>query len=115
MARREIAVKLRDRNLLISTAVTMIAIIVSLTVTGFLSGRTETIDIAVTGPGAGEVVAMPARLAAGTAAWWEPIIALALMAAAAYGTVVIAERLNRRSLMQTQGRLTIRQASARED
>lgn len=61
------------------------------------------------------VVAMPGRLAAGTAAWWEPVIALAIMAAAAYGTVLVAEKIYRRSLMQTQGRLTIRQALALED
>ncbi|MCU1641467.1 MAG: putative transporter permease [Nocardia sp.] len=61
------------------------------------------------------IVAMPSRLADGTAAWWEPIIALLLTAAATYGTVSIAEKLYRRSLMQTQGRLTIRQALRVED
>lgn len=61
------------------------------------------------------IVAMPARLAEGTAAWWEPIAALALMAVAAYGIVLVAERIYRRSLMQTQGRLTMRQALALED
>ncbi|WP_327139187.1 ABC transporter permease [Nocardia sp. NBC_01327] len=61
------------------------------------------------------VVAMPSRLADGTASWWEPIIALLLTAAATYGTVSIAEKLYRRSLMQTQGRLTIRQALRVED
>ncbi|WP_433565779.1 hypothetical protein ACQP1O_11395 [Nocardia sp. CA-151230] len=38
------------------------------------------------------------------------MIALAIMACAAHGTVAIAHRIHRRSLMQTQGRLTIRQA-----
>ncbi|MEC3954207.1 ABC transporter permease [Nocardia sp. CDC153] len=61
------------------------------------------------------VVAMPGRLAAGSAAWWEPIVALVIMACAAYGTVVGAETIYRRSLLQTQGRLTIRQALALED
>ncbi|MFE5479087.1 ABC transporter permease [Nocardia sp. NPDC056541] len=61
------------------------------------------------------IVAMPARLADGTAAWWEPFIALALMAIATYGIVVIAEKIYRRSLMQTQARLTMRQALALED
>lgn len=61
------------------------------------------------------IVAMPGRLAEGTAAWWEPFIALALMAVATYGIVVIAEKIYRRSLMQTQGRLTMRQALALED
>ncbi|WP_431962575.1 ABC transporter permease [Nocardia sp. bgisy134] len=61
------------------------------------------------------IVAMPARLAEGTAAWWEPVVALILMAVGTYGTVLIAEKMYRRSLMQTQGRLTMRQALAVED
>ncbi|WP_405180022.1 ABC transporter permease [Nocardia sp. NBC_01377] len=61
------------------------------------------------------IVAMPSRLADGTAAWWEPLVALALMAVAAYGIVVVAEKIYRRSLTQTQGRLTIRQALAIQD
>nr|WP_194826227.1 ABC transporter permease [Nocardia sp. XZ_19_231] len=61
------------------------------------------------------IVAMPARLADGTAAWWEPFIALALMAIATYAIVVVAEKIYRRSLMQTQSRLTMRQALALED
>ncbi|MEV0433867.1 ABC transporter permease [Nocardia sp. NPDC050413] len=61
------------------------------------------------------IIAMPSRLAEGTAAWWEPLIALALMVAATYAVVIVAEKIYRRSLMQTQGRLTIRQALALED
>ncbi|MGM7643962.1 ABC transporter permease [Nocardia sp. JW2] len=61
------------------------------------------------------IIAMPSRLAEGTAAWWEPLIALALMALATYAIVILAEKIYRRSLMQTQGRLTLRQALALED
>ncbi|MET8652590.1 ABC transporter permease [Nocardia aurea] len=61
------------------------------------------------------IVAMPSRLADGTAVWWEPLVALTLMAVTAYGIVVVAEKIYRRSLMQTQGRLTIRQALAIQD
>ncbi|MEV0683976.1 ABC transporter permease [Nocardia sp. NPDC050378] len=61
------------------------------------------------------IIAMPSRLAEGTAAWWEPLIALTLMAATTYAIVVLAEKIYRRSLMQTQGRLTLRQALALED
>ncbi|WP_431949310.1 ABC transporter permease [Nocardia lijiangensis] len=61
------------------------------------------------------IVAMPARLAEGAAAWWEPIVALILMGVGTYGTVLVAEKIYRRSLMQTQGRLTMRQALAVED
>ncbi|MBL1077834.1 ABC transporter permease [Nocardia sp. 2] len=60
-------------------------------------------------------VAMPSRLAEGTAAWWEPVAALLVTAAFTYGVVVLAEKIYRRSLMQTQARLTIRQALAVED
>ncbi|MDF8266165.1 ABC transporter permease [Luteipulveratus flavus] len=56
------------------------------------------------------IVAMPTRVVAGTAAWWEPLVSLAIMAAATYAIVVLAETAYRRSLMQTQGRLTLRQA-----
>ncbi|MEV0340663.1 ABC transporter permease [Nocardia sp. NPDC050713] len=61
------------------------------------------------------IVAMPSRLAEGTAAWWEPFVSLLLMAVGIYGIVLIAEKIYRRSLMQTQGRLTMRQALAVED
>ncbi|KAA0025070.1 ABC transporter permease [Antrihabitans cavernicola] len=61
------------------------------------------------------IVAMPSRVVAGTASWWEPLLSLAIMAATAYGVVVIAEKIYRRSLMQTQGRLSFRQALRVED
>lgn len=61
------------------------------------------------------IVAMPSRVVAGTAAWWEPLISLLIMAATAYGIIVIAEKIYRRSLMQTQGRLSFRQALRVED
>ncbi|MFF0532743.1 ABC transporter permease [Nocardia amikacinitolerans] len=61
------------------------------------------------------IVAMPSRLAEGTAAWWEPFVSLLLMAVGIYGIVLVAEKIYRRSLMQTQGRLTMRQALAVED
>ncbi|MFE1593308.1 ABC transporter permease [Nocardia sp. NPDC058705] len=78
----------------------------------FLTGTARVIDSYVP---IMSIVAMPGRLADGTAAWWEPFIALALMAVTTYGIVVVAEKIYRRSLMQTQGRLTMRQALALED
>jgi ABC-2 type transport system permease protein len=94
-----------------STPLTMLIMIVLLAGI-FLSGTARTVASYIP---LASVVAMPARLAAGTAVWWEPVIALALMTAAAYGTVMIAEKIYRRSLMQTQGRITIRQALTAED
>lgn len=56
------------------------------------------------------VVAMPIRLAAGTAAWWEPLLSLGVTAAAGVLLVRVAAMLYQRSVMQTGSRLTIRQA-----
>ena len=51
---------------------------------------------------------MPVRVVEGTAAWWEPIVALLNLAFAAV-MVLVGERIYRRAL-QTQGQLTYRQA-----
>jgi ABC-2 type transport system permease protein len=55
-------------------------------------------------------VLMPIRLLAGEAAVWEPFLAIAVLVAAMGATVVLAERLYRRALLQTQGRVGLRQA-----
>lgn len=55
-------------------------------------------------------VLMPIRVLQGTAAWWEPWVALVVLLAAAGVVILVAERLYRRALLQTQGRLSIRQA-----
>ena len=93
-----------------STATPMSIVIMLVLFAGiFLTGTARTVASYVP---VVSIVAMPSRLAAGTAAWWEPLVALALMAVAAYGVVLLAEKIYRRALMQTQGRLTIRQALA---
>ncbi len=56
------------------------------------------------------VVSMPGRLLAGDAAWWEPVLAILVMAAFSAGTIVVSERIYRRSLLQTRGRVSWRQA-----
>ncbi len=56
------------------------------------------------------VVSMPGRLLAGDAAWWEPVLALLIMAAFSAGTIVVSERIYRRSLLQTRGRVSWKQA-----
>jgi ABC-2 type transport system permease protein len=56
------------------------------------------------------VVAMPIRLAAGTAAWWEPLVSLGVTGAAGVALVRVAALLYQRSVMQTGSRLTMRQA-----
>ena len=55
-------------------------------------------------------VLMPMRILEGDAALWEPFVALGLLLAAMAATVVLAERLYRRALLQTQGRVTLKQA-----
>ena len=61
------------------------------------------------------VVAMPSRILSGEASWWEPVLSLLIMAAFSAGTIVIGERIYRRSLMQNRGRVSWRQAMAAED
>ena len=56
------------------------------------------------------VVSMPGRLLAGDAAWWEPVLALLIMAAFSAGTIVVSERIYRRSLLQTRGGVSWKQA-----
>lgn len=56
------------------------------------------------------VVAMPIRLASGTAAWWEPLVSIAITVALAVVLVRLATRIYSRSVMQTGSRLTFRQA-----
>jgi len=55
-------------------------------------------------------IAMPQRLFAGTASWWEPVLSLAITCSVAFGAVVLGERLYSRSLLQTQRKLSVREA-----
>ena len=55
------------------------------------------------------VISMPARILAGEAAWWEPVIALIIMAAFAFGVMLVGARIYPRSLMQTRGKLSWRE------
>ncbi|MBO0853447.1 MAG: ABC transporter permease [Nocardia sp.] len=78
----------------------------------FLSGVARTVASYVP---IASVVVMPARMAAGSAAWWEPMLSLLITFVTACAIVVTAEIVYRRSLMQTHGRITLRQALASED
>lgn len=55
-------------------------------------------------------VTMPARVMDGSAAWWEPLVAIALALISAYGITRVATRLYTRSIMATGGRLSYREA-----
>lgn len=91
-----------------STTMPMSLLLVGLLFLGmWASGTTKVIASYVP---IASVVTMPSRLLDGSAAWWEPIGSLALTIACAGGLILLAERIYRRSLLQTGGRLTLRQA-----
>jgi ABC-2 type transport system permease protein len=54
-------------------------------------------------------VAMPVRLFQGEAAWWEPLISLALLVAATVGVIALAAKVYERSILRMGSRLTLRQ------
>ena len=55
-------------------------------------------------------ISMPQRLLAGEAAWWEPFVSLLVTLAFAGWTMVVGERLYKRSIMHTGRRLRVREA-----
>ena len=89
-----------------STPLTMLLVAIFFG-SAFLSGTPQTVLSYV--PPASAVL-MPQRILEGSAQWWEPVVALVILLAAAGAVVLVAERLYRRSLLQTQGQLSVRQA-----
>ncbi|HHU10871.1 MAG TPA: ABC transporter permease [Intrasporangiaceae bacterium] len=55
-------------------------------------------------------VIMPMRILEGGVPLWQPIVALALMLAFGVATIIIGERLYRRSLLQSGGRVSLKAA-----
>ncbi|WP_198028987.1 ABC transporter permease [Actinoplanes sp. N902-109] len=55
-------------------------------------------------------ITMPGRIVAGEVAWWEPVAALTASVVVGSLIILAGERIYRRALMQTGGKLTIRQA-----
>ncbi len=60
-------------------------------------------------------ILMPMRLLEGDASWWEPAVALALTVAFCWVTISLGSTLYRRALMQTQGRVSVKQALQLKD
>lgn len=60
-------------------------------------------------------ILMPVRLVDGTTDWWEPVLALAINLVFAAGMVLLGERIYRRALLRTHGRLSFRQALRLKD
>jgi len=55
-------------------------------------------------------ISMPQRLLTGDAAWWEPFLSLAVTVAFAAWTMVLGEKLYKRSILHTGRRLGVREA-----
>ena len=91
-----------------STAQPVIMLVVLVLVVGMsLSGTAQVVASYVP---VVSTVTMPARIMDGSAAWWEPILAIGIAIAAAYVITRLATRLYERSIMRTGGRLSYREA-----
>lgn len=55
-------------------------------------------------------VLQPMRLVSGEGQWWEALLSLGLLVAATAGVILVAERIYRRALMQTSGKLSYKEA-----
>jgi ABC-2 type transport system permease protein len=55
-------------------------------------------------------ILMPMRVLAGEVSWWEPALALLLLVAFAVGLILVSERIYRRALLQTGGKLSVKDA-----
>ncbi len=78
-------------------------------------GLTGTAQVVASYVPIASVVSMPGRVLSGEAAWWEPLASLAVMGLFAALTVRVGERIYRRSLMQTRGKISWRQALTSAD
>lgn len=85
------------------TMVLVLVFLVAMTVEGSVRSAVSFVPIV-------SAIIMPARIAAGEVGWWEPAVALLATVALAAVTIVIGERLYRRSLLQTRGRVSMRAA-----
>lgn len=59
-------------------------------------------------------VAMPVRMFLGEAAWWEPLISLALLMVATVAVAAVAARIYTGSLLRMGGRVSLREALRRD-
>lgn len=91
-----------------SSTMPLMMILMAVYVIGFsASGSFQTIMSFV--PIASAVL-MPSRIAAGTAPWWQALLALLLNLAFAGVTVLVGARIYRRGLLRTNGRMSYREA-----
>lgn len=91
-----------------STATPVTTLLVALFIGALaLEGRAQVIASFVPPMSA---ILMPQRILAGTVEWWEPVVAIGLLGAFAGVLVLLGERIYRRSLLQTGGKVSMRQA-----
>lgn len=60
-------------------------------------------------------IAMPTRLVTGAAAWWEPLVSILISLVFSAGTIWAGERIYRRAILQTGGKVSVRRAWANTD
>jgi ABC-2 type transport system permease protein len=89
------------------TMVIVVALFVGISASGVWQVVTSYVPVIST-------ITMPMRLLDNTASWWEAGISLLLTLAFAGVTVLLGEKLYRRSVMQTGGRVTLKQAMSSE-
>lgn len=90
------------------TILLVVALVAGLSATGSAQVITSYVPLLST-------ITMPLRLLAGEAAWWEPVVSLLITLVAAALIIRVAEKVYRRSLLQSQGRMSFRQALAVQD
>lgn len=73
----------------------------------FLNGAAQTVVSFVPPVSA---VLMPVRILEGGVAWWEPVLAMVLLIAFAAALIAVGERVYRRALLQTGGRISMKEA-----
>jgi len=86
-----------------TTAVVAVVVIAGISASGTLLTVLSFLPLTST-------ITMPGRIVAGDTSWWEPVASLLISLVAAVFVILVSERIYRRALMQTGGKLSIRQA-----
>lgn len=91
-----------------STSVPVTMLVLAMFAASFLASGQIADVLAYLPPFSG--IIMPMRVVSGEATWWQALVALVLLAAAAAVVLALAERIYRRALLQTSGKLGYREA-----
>lgn len=85
------------------TAVVMVVLVASIMASGTFLTVLSFLPLTST-------ITMPGRIVAGDTSWWEPVASLLISLVAAVFVILVSERIYRRALMQTGGKLSMRRA-----